>query len=437
MDFLNRLIGNLKISSKLLLVVLPLAIALVGLFSAFINQQSSLIRTTEQELQGVEQYPQLLKLMESIQRHRGLSQIVIKGDASAQGKLQAEAAAVNDILTRMPQQLPADWAQSPGKLRQMEQSWNELKNTAATSSASQSFEKHTALVHATIELIRDVADDSTMTFDPEVATYYLISASNFELPFLHEQVAILRGKLSGYAAKGESDPGSIASARQALSSVNQYASGLVLSYDKVEAAGVKLDAKVGEQVNKFKQEIGQLTNLVNTLENNPTTMTGQAVFQQVSATLDGLSQLAILSKAELKQGLTLRIERESGKIQFENALAAFFSVILTIILVVSMRKISEDTKVLLEQAKHLSAYDLRKYQVLDSGDEMGMISKSIENIRSAQHTAVMDMQKLSETLQKSTAHMTQASQQIANSTNELARSRDEFAKALAAQYGER
>lgn len=418
MVFLNRLIGNLKISSKLLLVVLPLALALAVLFAAFINQQSALIQTTEKELQGTDQYPQLLKLMESIQRHRGLSQIALKGDPSAQGRLDTEAAAINELLARLPKQIPTEWNQSPKTLGLMEQSWKALRNSAGTSNSTQSFAQHSELVDLAIRLIRDVADDSTMTFDPEVATYYLISAVNFELPFLHEQVAILRGKMSGYATKGEVDPPLMASSRQALSSVKQYTNNVALSYDKVQAAGLQLNGQADERLQQFRQNIAQLDNLLNTLESNPTAMAGPAVFKQVSEHLDNLSQLANLSLTQLQQALNMRIDREAGKIKFESALAAIFALLLLTITVVSMRKISTDTRILLDQAKHLAAYDLRKYQALDSQDEMGMISKSIENIRCAQHLAVMDMRQLSENLYQSTANMGQASQEIAGSANE-------------------
>jgi methyl-accepting chemotaxis protein len=427
---LNRLIGNLKISSKLLLVILPLAIALVALFTIFINKQSGLIRTTEQELQGAEQYPQLLQLMESIQKHRGLSQIVLKGDPSAQPKLATEKAVIDDLLARLDKQLPADWVQSPATLRQIEQSWGALKNQAASSSATQSFTQHTALVERTIQLIRDVADDSTMTFDPEVATYYLISAANFELPYLHENVALLRGKLSGYAAKGEADPSTIAKARQALSSVNQYTNNLAQSYQKVETAGMKLDDKVGEHVQKFKQDVLALATLLNTLEVNPTALKGPEVFQQVTKSLDDLSQLANLSVVQLKKAFDLRIERESRSVQLYIVLALMFALPLLAITIASVRKVSMDTKVLLDQAKHLAASDLRQFEILDSRDEMGIISKSIENIRLAQNRSVMEIQKLSEGLYKATANVDKASQQIASSASEQSDASSSVASAV-------
>lgn len=428
--FFYRIVGNLKISAKLLLIVLPMLLALLGLFTAFITKQSSLIETTQQELEGTEHYLELLKLMESIQRHRGLSQILIKGDSSVQDKLGAEATAINELLNRLPKQFPAQWSQSPKTLQEIDQKWRELQQQAQSNTAPESFAKHSQAIELNIQMLRDMADDSTMTFDPEVATYYLISAIAFELPYLHEQLAMVRGQLAGYATKAEADPVLMARVQQAFRSIKQYAKNLTQSYEKVTVAGVDLGPTVNERLAALNQNIVDAGKLINSLENNPAAIPGPEVFKQVSGYLNNLSKLAEISVQELQAALHTRIEREQNNIGSSFVLAAVFGMLLMGLLLLSMRKIAADTRILLDQSKRLAGHDLRKNEVLDSRDELGMVSKSIENIRCAQHKVVADMQMISQNLNHSTSNVGSASEQIVKSANEQSDASSAVASAI-------
>ncbi|HEX4919012.1 MAG TPA: methyl-accepting chemotaxis protein [Limnobacter sp.] len=429
-SWFNNRIGNLKISSKFLLVVVPMGFALLALFGALINQQTALIRTTEQELSGVQKAPKYLKLMESIQRHRGLAQISKNGDSSVQAKLEEQVRDVEAMLSDLATALPETWEQSRKTLGEVTGAWRTLKQSELTSSASQSFASHSQLVQQIIRLVRDSADDSTMTFDPEPATYYLISALNFDLPLLHEQIAILRGKLSAYAAKGQAEPSVLAESHTRLNLLGVFASNLVQSYDKVESAGFKLDGGVKEHLQRFRSDMKQLDGLLVRLEQNPGALAGPEVFKEVSGYLENMSKLKELSLEQLAFALNQRVEREQRNIFESLMIGAGLALLVLAVLWITLRKVAADTAVLLQQAKHLASFDLREYTKLDSKDEMGLVSRSIENIRLAQRDAVLDMDRLSQGLLQSATTMSAATGQIVESAAEQSDASSTVASAI-------
>ncbi|WP_370263718.1 methyl-accepting chemotaxis protein [Limnobacter sp.] len=430
LTWFNRFIGNLKMSSKFLLVVVPLACTLAAMFAAFVNEQAGLIRTTKQELKGVAEVPNLMSMLEALQVHRGLSQLVKNGDTSVQVRLNEQTAKVDGLLSAIDKSIPADWAQSRTTLGDIGRSWQTLKQNQGNSTPAQSFAQHSAMAQALIQLIRDSADDSTMTFDPEPATYYLISALNFDLPLLHEQLAILRGKLSAYAARGQEEPGVLAESQTRLDLLGVFAHNLVLSYGKVDSAGFVLDAKVKEHLKQFQTDMQGVSALLVTLAQNPTAVPGPEVFKQMSGYLQNISNLKDLSLQQLDLALNQRIEREQQAIVQSTVVGLALTLAVLFVLVVTLRKVAADTRTLLAQAQHLADYNLCEHRVLVSKDEMGLVSKSIDNIRLAQRQAVVEMERLSKGLLESATTMSAATGQIVESATEQSDASSTVASAI-------
>ncbi|MEK8051365.1 methyl-accepting chemotaxis protein [Ideonella sp. DXS22W] len=77
------------------------------------------------------------------------------------------------------------------KLRQQVQQAN--AGAHGTGGPGTAFSAHTAVVEAGLRLLNDAADNSNLTLDPDLNTFYLMDASVFAMPQLAEQFARLRG----------------------------------------------------------------------------------------------------------------------------------------------------------------------------------------------------------------------------------------------------
>ena len=72
--------------------------------------------------------------------------------------------------------------------------------------AAQSFQRHTAMVAQLLDLITHVGDTSNLILDPDLDSYYLMDVLVVRLPFMAEDLGVLRGKGSGYAASQSMTP---------------------------------------------------------------------------------------------------------------------------------------------------------------------------------------------------------------------------------------
>jgi len=418
LSWFNRQFANLTLSAKFSLIVLPLVLALGALFSVFLKHELSLIETSRRGLEGVQQIPQLMTLMDNLQRHRGLSQIVRQGNTSAQTKLQEAANGVQQATSQLQGSIPAEWTGSRRRLEALSQGWSKLLADGPALSAPQSFTRHSDLVQAVIQLIRVVADDSTMTFDSQPASYHLVSALTVDLPLLSEQVAVLRGKLSSFATRGDQQSTLIIEARTGLGSLNVFAENLNQSYEKVAATGFPLDGEIMKRLTQFKADLVELRQLIDRLDADVNAVTGPAAFAQVSAYLDNILKLKDLSLSPLQDTLEQRIQSEKNKVTLTVLIGAGIALLVLGVIWLSIRKMGADTRVVLKQAERLSSGDLRSIPCLSSADEMGLVSGAIEEIRLAHHAAVHEMASLAQSLLHNTSALTQATGKISKSASD-------------------
>jgi methyl-accepting chemotaxis protein len=125
--------------------------------------------------------------------------------AAAQNRRRAasaNAADVADAQARVAKAFQAlDAAHKPhadalhtGPAWQKVQALNaELAGQAVRGDASATFAAHSAFIDAVFALLDDVADNSNLTLDPDVNTYYLMDAAVLKQPLLIEQLGRMRG----------------------------------------------------------------------------------------------------------------------------------------------------------------------------------------------------------------------------------------------------
>ena len=164
--------------------LLPIVLLSVSLWLA----ASKSIAFSSKERVGVTYARELMPLLEAAQNRRRASTASAADLPEAQqrvGKAMQTVAAVQarhgaDLATgdswALVQRLQADLARQP-----------------VGSDPTTTFADHTAFIDAIFALLNDVADNSNLTLDPDVETYYLMDAAMFKQPQLIEQLGRMRG----------------------------------------------------------------------------------------------------------------------------------------------------------------------------------------------------------------------------------------------------
>ncbi|WP_240668367.1 methyl-accepting chemotaxis protein [Piscinibacter defluvii] len=172
-----RLFRRLQFRAKALIIALVLLLPSVVLGWSYFHDKAADIDFTARERVGVEYSRVALGIVEASQQLRGNP-----GDAAAASAYESRLRALEEVDRRLGEQL-----QTSAEV----QALRALK-PAVGSDWSESYEAGGERVASTMTLLTHVADNSNLTLDPDLDTYYLMDAAFGSLPQLIESTVRLR-----------------------------------------------------------------------------------------------------------------------------------------------------------------------------------------------------------------------------------------------------
>ena len=202
-DFNLNFINNLSLRYKLSLAVFGLVLPLIIIYTQYFQNQVASRDFSAKEIPGVELSLPIFKLQMIFADHRGTMNRYHSGDKSVQlslanirGKIREAIRLVdetnstlNDVLS-----VKSEWS----KLKSEIQS---IVGQAESYSKAESFKAHSKVVAQLQDIQVIIADNSNLTLDPELATFYLMSMTQIRMPQLVEKLGGLRGYASGLDTK--------------------------------------------------------------------------------------------------------------------------------------------------------------------------------------------------------------------------------------------
>ena len=167
------LIGRLRYAQKFVVVGLVLLIPLGFVATAYVGLQRDQIAFSAKERNGVAYMAPLVELTARVAQGRHAT-LIADGSAVA---VDEETAAVDAVDRRM------------GSMLGTARAWPAARRLVvaaqhATGSATERYETYNAAMEALSGLIVHVGDESNLTLDPDLDTYYLMDTLQFRLPVL-------------------------------------------------------------------------------------------------------------------------------------------------------------------------------------------------------------------------------------------------------------
>lgn len=89
---MNSLLNRLQLWKKFAVLTLFGVILVAAPFILYLNESGKVINTTGQEIQGLAPMRLLLKTLQKAQEHRGMSAMILSGNAAAEPKRAAKMA---------------------------------------------------------------------------------------------------------------------------------------------------------------------------------------------------------------------------------------------------------------------------------------------------------------------------------------------------------
>ena len=194
---------NLKMVSKLMLIMAVMALPLTFQVYIFWVAERAQIATTENELRGLRYIVAMRGMFEHVPEHRGEVGEFLAGDLEARELYLAlhpvidqEVVEIDAITQQLGEELKTTELWADIKVR-----WEQVKNESDTHTIEESFNEHTELINGIHDMMRQIADHSDLTHDPDLDTAYLMDLVVIELPLAIESLEDLRDLGATIAAK--------------------------------------------------------------------------------------------------------------------------------------------------------------------------------------------------------------------------------------------
>ncbi len=197
------LMRKLRLPVKLGILAAAIVVPLLVVCVTLVQRISDEIQVLDDEVHGVQGISALGQLVTQLQTHRGQTNMLLAGDAAASSSLAktretlpaALATAGAALTAREEFGLAQDW-------RSLEARVQRLVDTEKLSRA-QAFDTHTALIADIKRLMYTTGERSSLLFDPDPASYFLMDIAVSRAVPWSERIAQLRGEGAGLLSRPE------------------------------------------------------------------------------------------------------------------------------------------------------------------------------------------------------------------------------------------
>lgn len=396
-----QLLKNRSIRSKLSAVNIGFCIALSITVELFWLSEQASIEFASKERLGIEYLLVLKPTWVSIAKHRGTMQAALNGEVSATENLPSIRSDINksiEALEHIDEKLGDDLLTSD-RVKSLKTAWNTLATEAESGQLTvvDSFAKHTDVVALAQKIGTHVGDSSNLLLDPDLDSYYLMSALVNNLPSVLESLGTLRGKSVGTVALGTIDLNtrkelttlfveSQLAVDQAISDINS-----AISYNKkltpvLQPLALSLSSSSSDFLQSLESKV---------LDSQRPQIEASELFALGTSAINDGSMLFEATAPELDKLLSVRIDGLNSGLYKRLVLIGVFTLLALSLSIVVMRSISRSTQHASEVLGKLAQGDFDNKIKITSNDELGKMLTSLltmqtnlnENIRSERKAA--------------------------------------------------
>lgn len=206
---------NLSLGKKLAIIVIGMLLPSAWLFYVMVSSQQRTIASTELKLEGLNYMHRVWELSGALADHRGMGQQLTAlsksdGDAFRMAivkRADGAAAAIDKLESSGDQRLRlgTDW-------QALTKEWRLLKDPNHGLDATKLYRAHTALIEKLDSFNVRISNTSTLRFEGDEATHFLVSAIVVEIPRVQNDLFALRRAV----AVGAGEVGKVNSVRMEL-----------------------------------------------------------------------------------------------------------------------------------------------------------------------------------------------------------------------------
>ncbi|WP_289355954.1 HAMP domain-containing methyl-accepting chemotaxis protein [Paenibacillus sp. S-12] len=432
----TSILSRLKYGQKFMLISVLFIIPIVVLLYNWNATQQTQIKFIKGEQAGVEQISEIMPFMLQVQQQRGLINGYLNGNKESKSAIEAKLQEIAQLIGHMEAKFQKkNLPQSYEKWASIHREWIELRDSYKSLKAADSFVRHSKLVEQIEELIVSSADESELSLDNEINSYYLMRLVVQELPALIENSAFIRGSGNGIlASRTLTDELKIQlllkeyESKTALVNLNKSLSKIAESQSNNNVNLVEKGGQVAQNIQDYLVLLEQEIIHKQEMNMNPDTFFTQGTVAITTA--DEVFKLAIM---ELDHILQKRIDDYTAERNITLLIMVVVLLLVVIFYVAFFKSVMDTVSILKQRAESMAKGDFSQDIVLNTKDELQLVGAAFNEMQRSMNRVLSLNQQISLTTFQSSQQLTGISDQSIQAMNKVADSVQKVSDGTASQ----
>ena len=371
----------------------------------------------------------LNKVVQLTQTHRGMAAGMLGGNEA----LAARRPAMRDQVVKAMEVLDTELKQA-GASAQVLSQWSEARQrwtaleqgvTSRQLKSPESTKLHTQLIASILVLNEAVLSEFNLSLDPEADAYFVIQASLVNMPWLAENLGIMRAQGTGFLAQGSLSPEGRATLQALQKRVRELQGEMFRNLARATELNAAMKAELGPKADATRATVDKALALADQALISATDINhpAPAYFDEFTRTIDGLYDFNSLAMKSLITTLDNRVDalhRVEYLVLGLLLLGLLASLALTTVFV---RSITGPVEQAVGVASAVAQGNLRVEVSVQGNNELGQLMQALASMRDHLSKVVGQVRQGSE-------GVATASAEIASGNNDLSARTEQQASAL-------
>lgn len=431
---LVSLMNQFSCSRKMLIISTAFVIpALITMFF-LVKEQLIAVNFAKQEITGVEYIVPVRQLIQHFPEHRGMTNAYLSGKAEFRQKILSKREQIREDINavdRIDEKLGGTLA-STSYWNEIKTQWQELESSAFNGEASDIFKQHTQLIAKVLDLMKRVSDNSNLTLDSELDSYYIKEAVVNLIPQDVENMGQARGLASGLAAKKSINhqqniklTSLIITIRTNVAALKR---GMLVLQTSNEELFRKLEAEINKTIDQSEHYLQFLENEI--LNAESIAVDSSLVFSEGTKTI--VSNFNILDNLLVELGGLLESRVSSLQVRVLMLLAFNIGVLgFAVLLFVGFyHSLVKGLKKMQQSAVEIASGNLSTRIQIENKDEVGDLAGSFNSMASQFEQLILRLEKSSAVLASSAKQMSTTSQETSEGVGHQQEQIEQVASAM-------
>jgi methyl-accepting chemotaxis protein len=393
---LKRLTLAGKMACLAILLLLPGIISL----SMLNHDKNAAIEFAEKEIKGIEYLSAVKPLLAQLTEHRTNSNTFFLNNNRDDDSVMQIGKKVSDTIKSIDSGVEARLSEEFKTAEHWEKikaDWETLQKQGLQQTAENNFSQHSELIEQVNELMVHVSDQSNLTLDPDVDSFYMMTVVSIRLPELIDHVNELRSVANRVAKAGtELDQQSKIQIAVLDQHINERFGETEHDLAAVFEKNPAIKSVISGKQEKFSEDLKKFTDSVkqDIYLSQDIKVPAEQIFSLGTAAIRSLDDLYDEANPQLKSIIEKRIEGLQQAKLVQLGLVVFIIIAVGIIGYFMIRNVTGSIKQVVATFLNISNGQFRNLVDLEGRDEIGDLWRKLETMQVALNVDISNTREL-------------------------------------------